>query len=76
MKVEFNLDKCEVMHYGRSNQGRTYSVNGRALGRVVEQRDLGVQIHSSLNMESQVDRVVKAAFSMLGFIGQNIEFRS
>ena len=41
-KMEFNLDKCEVMHFGRSNQGRTYSVNGRALGRVTEQSDLGV----------------------------------
>ena len=27
-------------------------------------------------MESQVDRVMKAAFGMLGFIGQNIEYRS
>ena len=59
------------MYFGRSNQGRTYSVNGRALGRVAEQRDLGVQVHSSLKMESQMDRVVKKAFSMLGFIGQN-----
>ena len=41
-QMEFNLDKCEVMHFGRLNQGRTYSVNGRALGRVTEQRDLGV----------------------------------
>jgi len=22
-QLEFNLDKCEVMHFGRSNQGRT-----------------------------------------------------
>ena len=74
--MEFNLDKCEVMHFGRSHKGRTYSVNGRALGRVIEQRDLGVHVHSSLKVESQVDRVVKKAFSMLGFIGHNIEYRS
>ena len=29
-QMEFNLDNCEVMHFGRLNQGRTYSVNGRA----------------------------------------------
>ena len=40
-QMEFNLDKCKVMHFGRLNQGRTYSVNGRVLGRVTEQRDLG-----------------------------------
>ena len=64
------------MHFGRLNQGRTYSVNGRALGRVTEQRDLVVQVHSSLKVESQIDRVVKKTFGMLGFIGQNIEYRS
>ena len=74
-QMEFNLDKCVVMHFGRLNQGRTYSVNGRALGRVAEQRDLGVHVHSSLKVESQVDKVVKKAFSMLGFISQNIEYR-
>ena len=75
-QMEFNLDKCEVMHFGRLNQGRTYSVNGRALGRVTEQRDLEVQVHSSVKVESQVDRMVKKAFGMLGFMGQNIEYRS
>ena len=75
-QMEFNLDKCKVMHFGRSNQGRTYSVNGRVLGRVIEQRYPGVQAHSSLKMELQVDRVVKKAFGMLGFIGQNIKYRS
>ena len=75
-QIEFNLDNCKVMHFGRSNQGRIYSVNGRVLGRVREQRDLGAQVHSCLKVESQVDRVVKKAFGVLGFIGQNIEHRS
>ena len=71
-QMEFNLGKCEVMRFGRSNQGRTYSVNGRILGRVIEQKDLGVQVHTSLKVESQMDRMVKA-FGVLGFISQNIE---
>ena len=29
-----------------------------------------------MKVESQVDRVVKKAFGMLGYIGQNIEYRS
>jgi len=36
------------MHFGRSNQARTYSVNGRVLGRVIEQRDRGVQVESGV----------------------------
>eukprot|EP00061_Rhincodon_typus_P016223 g44322.t1 len=42
----------------------------------VEQRDLGVQVHSSLKATSQVDRVVKKALSMLAFISRGIEYRS
>ena len=40
-QMEFNLDKCKVMHFGGLNRGRTYSVNGRAWGRVTEQRSRG-----------------------------------
>lgn len=47
-------------------------VYGRALGSVVEQRDLGVQVHSSMKMGSQVDWVVKL-FGTLAFISQCID---
>eukprot|EP00061_Rhincodon_typus_P006355 g26916.t1 len=65
---EFNLNKCVVLHFGKTNQGRTYTFNGKVLGRVAEQRDLRVQVHWSLKVKSQVDRIVKAVFGMLAFI--------
>ena len=30
-QMKFNPDKCEVMHFGRSNTDRKYTVNGRTL---------------------------------------------
>ncbi|XP_062906374.1 uncharacterized protein LOC134347835 [Mobula hypostoma] len=75
-QMEFNADKGEVLHFGRTNQNRTYMVNGRALKNAVEQRDLEIMLHSSLKVESHVDRVVKKAFGMLAFINQSIEYRS
>ena len=42
----------------------------------MEQRDLRVQVHSSLKVESPIDRAVKKAFGMLAFINQGIEYRS
>ena len=75
-QLEFNTDKCEVLHFGKSNQGRTCTVNGRVLESVEEQRDRGVQVHSSLKAASQVDRVVKKVFNTLAFISQGIEYRS
>eukprot|EP00061_Rhincodon_typus_P005366 g24787.t1 len=75
-QIEFNLDKCEVLHFGKANQGKTYTFNGKVLGSVAEQRDFGVLVHSYLKAESQVDRIVKKVFSTLAFIGQSIEYRN
>eukprot|EP00061_Rhincodon_typus_P003689 g20722.t1 len=75
-QMEFNSDTCEVLRFSKENQGWTYTPNGRTLRSVAEQIDLGVQVHSSLNVESQVDWMVKKAFDTLIFIGQNIEYRS
>ncbi|XP_059495748.1 zinc-binding protein A33-like isoform X3 [Stegostoma tigrinum] len=51
--VQFTLDKCEVMHFGRSNLNAEYRIKGRILGSVEERRDLGVQVHSSLKVANQ-----------------------
>ena len=55
-QMEFNPEKCEVIHFGRSNLTRKYSMNGRTLGSSVEQRDLGVFVHRSLKAEGHVSR--------------------
>lgn len=62
-QIEFNSDKGEVLHFGISDQGRTCTVNVRTLENVVEQKYLAVQAHGYLKVVSQVDSVVKAAFS-------------
>lgn len=51
-------------------------MNGRALGNVVEQSDLGMQVHSLLKVISQAVGVVIKAFSTLAIISQSIEYRS
>ena len=50
-QMEFNPDKCEVMHFGRSNKDRKYTVNGRTIKSIDRQRDLGVQVHRSLKWQ-------------------------
>lgn len=56
--------------------GLIYRVKGRVLKTVEEQRDLGVHIHRSLKVATQVDRAVKKAFSVLAFINRGLEFKS
>ena len=57
------------MHFGRSNSGVNYTVNGRTLKSINIQRDLGVQFHGSLKVATQVDKVAKKEYSMLAIIG-------
>lgn len=40
-----------------------------------EQRNLGVQLHCFLKVESLVDRAVKNIFDILAFISQGTEYR-
>ena len=75
-QMEFNPDKCEVIHFGRNNLESEYVMNGRTLGKTDEQRDLGVKVHKSLKAAGHVDRVVKKAFGMLAFISRGIEYKS
>lgn len=55
-------DKCEMSQFGKLNQDRICTVNDRTLENVVEQRDPGVQVHSSLNLATRVLRVVKTVW--------------
>jgi len=64
-QMEFNLEKWEAIHFGRTNLNAEYRVNGRTLGSVEEQRDLGV-----LKVATQVDRAVKKAYGVLAFISR------
>lgn len=68
--MEFNPDKWEIMHFGKSNMDRIYLENGRRLRNVNEQRDLEVCVDSSLKWG---DMLVKTAY---GFIGQDMEYKS
>ena len=59
-----------MIHFGRTNLNADYRVNGRVLRNVEEQRDLGVHIHRSLKVTTQVVRAVKKAHGVLAFINR------
>ena len=67
-KMEFNVDKCKVMHLGRSNPGHTYTMGGRNLGVVTEEKDLGVWFDNQLDFGKHIRSIVGRANRMLGLI--------
>ena len=53
-QMSFNASKCKVLHLGRSNRNHQYSMNGVFLDSVEDERDLGVNISTSLKPCSNV----------------------
>ena len=75
-QMEYNVDKCEVMHFGRRNGGIYYFLNGKMLRKSETQRDLGVIVQDSLKVNLQVQLAVRKANAMLAFMSRGLEYKS
>ena len=67
-KMEFNVDKCKIMHIGRSNPQHAYNMDGAELTKTVKEKDLGVLVESNLEFEQHIKSIVGRANRMLGLI--------
>ena len=67
-KMEFNVDKCKIMHLGKKNPKHTYNMGGSELAVTREERDLGVLIDDQLNFDKHIRGIVNKANRMLGMI--------
>ena len=59
--MEFNVAKCKVLHAGRTNRMKEYTMEGKILEKVQEEKDLGVMVHNAMNGSRQVTEAVKKA---------------
>ena len=74
--MDFNVDKCKVMHVNHS-LGTSYTLerdgkNCRLL-EVREERDLGVMVRSDLKVELQCEKAAAKASSVLGLINRHFK---
>lgn len=74
--LEFNKDKCKVMHVGYNNKKYNYSLQGRNLIKSSEEKDLGIKITSDLKSSVQCLAASRKANSVLGFIARNFECKT
>ena len=58
--MEFNVAKCKVLHAGRTNIMKEYTMEGNILEKVQE-KDFGVMVHTAMNGSRQVTGAVKKA---------------
>ena len=68
--MNFNKDKCKVLHLEKHNPGVQNRLGSTWLGTSSVERDLGVLVDNKLNMSDQCAAVAKKANRMLGCINK------
>src|SRR5215469_15321677 len=75
-QMNFNADKCKIIHFGSRNEGHNYFIEGSVLQATSEEKDLGVTVDETLKFSKQCAEAVKKANKMLGYIARNFEYKS
>ena len=75
-QMEFNVDKCSVIHLGKSNPCTEYTLCNKALKCSDKERDLGVVVDKTLKFSDQSNIAVNRANATLGMIKRNVVSRN
>ena len=67
-KMEFNVDKCKIMHIGNKNPKHVYGMGGTELESTKAEKDLGVTIDDQLDLGKHIRNIVAKANRVLGLI--------
>jgi hypothetical protein len=73
--MAFNVQKCHVMHVGRSNPCTGYTMNGEKLAATDSERDIGVIITNNLKPAEQCRKAAQTASTVLAQIHRAFHFR-
>ena len=73
--MKFNLDKCKIMHVGRTNPNYQYSMDGQPLQTINEERDIGVIVKNTLKPSRQCAEAARKANAVLGQITRSFKYR-
>jgi len=71
-QMSFNVDKCKVMHVGRTNIHSKYYMNDAELGDTTEEKDLGVLITDNLLVAKHCAYAYSKGNRILGMIKRTI----
>ena len=74
--MEFNLDKCKIMHIGRNNPRNKYYMNGVELSVTEEERDIGIWTDNTLKPGLHCTKAAANANRALGLILRSFHYRT
>lgn len=74
--LQLNINKCFILSFTRRThstfQHFNYNINGTAINRINQIRDLGVMYDSKLTFENHINNIVLSSCKMLGFISRSL----
>jgi hypothetical protein len=73
--MSFNVDKCKIMHIGRTNPRYEYKMDGVTLKVVEEETDVGVIVQDDLKPHKQCQKSANTAMGVLKTIWRNFHYR-
>jgi len=74
--MEFDVEKCKVMHIGGTNRNCRYHMDQKKLEVVEENKDLGVLITNDLKASQQCTAASNKAIRVLGMMNTTIVYKS
>ena len=69
--LNFNVEKCKVLHIGRSNPLNPYKFLGEDLSTCEIEKDLGVIFNNRLNFQDHISAAISKAKSSLAWLLRN-----
>ena len=73
--MQFNVEKCKIMHVGKNNPQYEYEMSGRKLKVVEQEKDIGVTVHNSLKPSAHCKKIADTAMAVLNQLTRNFHFR-
>ena len=74
-QMEFNVDKCHIMHIGANNMELTYTMGDQELQPSDFEKDIGVMVQRNLRPSLQCAKAAKKANSVLAQISHTVSYR-
>jgi hypothetical protein len=74
-QMEFNVEKCKVMHLGKRNMHFDYWMGGKKLSVINLEKDLGVKVSADLKSSEQCRQAYGKASQMLAMLAGSITSR-
>ena len=74
--MQFNANKCKVLHFGKKNQKHQFKLGDFVLEAAHNEKDLGVHVQNNLKSEKHINEAAKRGNRILGQIYRTMEFKS